>query len=353
MVTAVPLHPTAIERSSRLFAGDTLSLWQQPLVLTDTIQSLLLLIYALSGVLFLLSGLWPQGYNFVPVALVSLAPLAGALLIRPFTFGAVFLLVAMAGVVLLIQSERAGTVRPALRYVLLGLLATCLLLIAGWLICPEQTGLQTTAARLLAVAFVMLMAGFPFYIWVIPAASRTPLLARVFVLAIVPLVVSVFLLAVLAEYDWLAQDVQFQLWLRWSGLLTVLVAGLSALTADPRRLLGSLVLLDMGVVILALASADQQTLVLLHLARGTGLLLAGIGLEQPARWRRWLFLYGCASLLGLPFTPGFFGRWAIITQLPDTSAVVLLTLGLAGGLFGLWHYLHHSTSLVSVQPAPL
>jgi formate hydrogenlyase subunit 3/multisubunit Na+/H+ antiporter MnhD subunit len=258
-------------------------------------------------------------------------------MIRPFTLGAIFLLVALALLVLVIQSERAGTVRPALRYLLIGLLATCLFLIAGWMVGPEQTGLQTTAARLLVVAFVMFMAGFPFYIWVIPVANRTPLLARTLVLGIVPLMVTTFLFNILQDNAWLYQEAQFVLWLRWSGLLTVLVAGLSALTADPRRLLGALVLLDVGTAILALLLGRQETVVTLHLARTIGLLLAGIGLQQDSRWGRLLFIYGCASLLGLPLTPGFFGRWIIFSQAPDVTFVLLLLAGMAGGLSGWWY----------------
>lgn len=336
MLRAIPLQPTPIELTTRLFAGDTYFLWEQPLVLTEAIQSLILQLYAVSAILFLLSGIWPSGRNFVPVALATLSPLAAALVIRPFSFGAISLLIAFACLVLLIQAERAGTVRPALRFLLIGLLATCLFLIAGWLLQPEQTGTQTSAARLLAVAFVMFMAGFPFYIWVIPVARRTHLLARVFVLGLAPLFVTLFLLTLQQENAWLAQDAQFALWLRWSGLLTVLVAGLSALTADRHRLLGSLVLLDMGLAILLLTMGDWETAVTLHLARVAGLLLAGIGLERD---NRWLFAYGCASLLGLPLTPGFFGHWLILSHLPTVTSALLLVAGLAGGLLGWWYNL--------------
>ena len=350
MLTAVPLQPTDIELSTRLFAGDTYTLWQQPLILTDATRSLMLLIYAVSGVLFLLSGLWPAGYNFVPVALASLSPMAAAWLIQPFAFAAVCLFIAWAGLVLVIQPERAGTVRPALRYLLIGLLATCLFLIAGWMIEPGQTGLQASASRLLGIAFVMFMAGFPFYIWVIPVARRTPLLARVFVLGLMPLIVTIFLLELRQEQTWLAQEVQFTLWLRWSGLLTVLVAGLSALTAGPRRLLSSLVLLDMGMAILVVALGEKDTAVTLHLARIVSLLLAGLGLERD---NRLLFSYGCASLLGLPLTPGFFGHWPIFTQAPDTTFFILLLLaGLAAGMIGWWHHLNQPPETTAAQPTP-
>jgi formate hydrogenlyase subunit 3/multisubunit Na+/H+ antiporter MnhD subunit len=273
-------------------------------------------------------------------------------MIRPFTLGAIYLFNALAFLVLIIQSERAGSVRPALRFLLIGLLATSLFLIGGWLAGPGQTGVQTAAARLLAVAFAMIMAGFPFYIWVIPAAVRMPLLVQLFVLAIVPLIVTTFLFDLRQEHLWLAQDAQFGLWLRWSGLLTAFVAGLSALTANSRRLLGALVLLDMGLAILALSLGARETVVPLHLARTVGLLLAGIGLQQDSRGHRLLFIYGCASLLGLPLTPGFFGRWPIISHSPDIWFTLLLTLGLAGGLFGWWHKLvQPDTTPESIHPA--
>ncbi len=347
MLRAIPLQPTDIERATRLFAGDTYLLWQQPFILTEAVQALLLLVYAMSGVIFLLSGLWPAGENFVSVALVILSPLSAALLIRPFTLGAIALFVASTLLVLIIQSERAGSVRPALRFLLLSLLATCLILLADWLMAVEQT----SAGRLLLVAFAMLMAGFPFYIWVIPLVKRTPLLARAFVLGVIPLIMTLFLLTIRQEHAWLTQDAQFTLWLRWSGLLTVLVAGLSALTADLRRLLGALVLLDMGMAILVLALGDWETAVTLHVARTISLLLAGIGLKRN---NHLLFAYGCASLLGLPLTPGFFGRWPTFSQMPDVTFALLLLIGLAGGIMGWWHStVQKKQALQTPSPSPL
>jgi formate hydrogenlyase subunit 3/multisubunit Na+/H+ antiporter MnhD subunit len=351
MVRAIPLAPTAIEAETRLFAGGTLVILGRVFVLTEQIQFLLLLLLVSLILLFLISLWLPQGRDFVPINLVVLSPLMAALMVRSFSFGALFLLMAMALLTTLIQAH-PGSVRAALRYLIMGVLAACCVLLAAWMLDNGQTDLSAPASRLLLVGFVILLAGFPFYVWAIPVVTKTPSLVSVVVLGLVQLTVTMFIFAMVQANSWLYADAEFVRLLRWSGLMTVLLAGLAALTADWRRLLGALVLLDMGMALLSLLLGPElgwQTAVTIHLSRTISLLLAGVGLtglrqihqdfaglERRAPVSALLFVFGCVSLLGLPLTMGFNGRWLIITHMPDAWSVLLLWLGMAGGVLGVW-----------------
>jgi NADH:ubiquinone oxidoreductase subunit 2 (subunit N) len=356
MVTAIPLEPTAVERANRLFAGDTLAILGRPLVLTDGIRALYLFLLVGSSLLFLLSFPFPQGRHFVPGGMAALAPLAAALMIEPFAFGALLLLVAMATLAVVIQSERATTTRAALRYLLMAVLAVPLLLTAGWMLAGEQLTLLRPASRLLLLGSLLLLAGFPFHIWVGPIVAETPLLVPAFIFGLVHLVVTAFIFKLLLANPALQQDAALRDLLRQSSVATAILAGLLALTAtDFRRLLGSLLLLDMAMSLLALSFGSWEgwrTAVSLQIFRSVSLLLASTGLAllnrqmgagadevddllperglgRNAPLAALLFMYGCFSLLGLPLTVGFSGRWDIILSAQE--------MGAAGWqIYGLW-----------------
>jgi multicomponent Na+:H+ antiporter subunit D len=117
-------------------------------------------------------------------------------------------------------------------------------------------------------------------------------------------------------------------------------------------------LTDIGAGILALSwssTASAAALSALFMARFAGLLLAGVGLAllagqvtsdrfdaAPARGRgatlgRILYSFGILSLAGLPLTPGFASRWAVIGAAAGDSPwlAVLLLLGGASSIAGL------------------
>lgn len=344
---------------------DEVMVYGRALTLTLGIQSLLgLLLFSLGG-LFLLSLLWPQGRYFVPASLAALAPMAAALLIRPLTLSALFWLIAVIFLGVVIQSERAGRTQAAWRYVLLTSLAVLLLLAGGWMAEAAQTALHEMAGRLLAVAFLILLAGFPFHIWLQPVVTAGMNFDRpgqrglvlVVVLGLGQLVVTVFVYAWLRTYPWLGAAAPFRQLVQWSSGLTALTAGVLALTAQSRpRLLGSLLLLDMSVaaaLLLVPVAVGWSTAVLLPLARTVSLLLVSLGWSSLGGDTAWqgagrrrpgaaLTLgYGLISLLGLPLTVGFAGRWAavaLVAQQADVAAwlPISLLLAMGGGIVGTW-----------------
>ncbi len=331
------------------------------LMMTEGIRLLFLWLVAAAGMLFVLSLLWPQGRHFVPVTLAVLALLAVMLMIRPFIFGVLAWLAAAALLAILI--EQNGQIRAALRYLVMAVIAGLLLLTVDWMLAADQAALQETTVRLVALAFIILMAGLPFHIWVSSLVMEASPLVIAFLLGLVQLALIFFVYALLAAFPWLQEMAAFGSLVRWSSGLMAVTAGLLALTAaDYDRLIGSLLLLDMSVSLALLLTPVEmgwETAVLVPIVRFVSLLLAALGsgglqAYLPAggfvAWRGWgrrfpletaVFAFGILSLLGLPLTVGFSGRWAaliLIAQQPmvGLNLPIVLLLAMGGGIYGVW-----------------
>jgi formate hydrogenlyase subunit 3/multisubunit Na+/H+ antiporter MnhD subunit len=343
-------------------------LFDRSFVLTPGLQTVFVYLSLSVGLLSLLA--WPlaAGPRFVPVTVGLLAPAAALLMIRPFFLAAPFWLLLVVPALLLFRYEAdrgLDAVPAAVRYWLLMLVAVTLLLLATWMLQGGQAALLLPGARLLALALGIMLAGFPFFIWVRPLATAVPLLALPVLLALLPLLALLLALQLFGAYPALGQTDAFLLWLPWSGGLTVLLAGFLTLSVTGwRSLVASLILLDMGFGLLALGLAGSggwETAVIHHGLRLVSLLLvigglylvnseqysvnskqylvnseqysvsreqAGVQAERrQIAWPGWLLVYGLLSLLGLPLTPGFSGRWAVLVELGQ-SAVASLPLAL-------------------------
>jgi len=332
-------------------------IYSRELVLNDRARTVFQGMLLLLAVLYALAAIWPGESGFVAPSLVAVSPLAAMVMIRPFTPGALFLALAAVALAMAIPAGGSRGTGAAWRYLIMTLLALPFFLLAGWL-ANTPAVLPWGAARVLAVAAILVLGGFPFVMWVRPVALEGAVLLRPFLFGAAQLAVMAFLFNwLLARPAWQA-DPGFQSWLRWSGGITALLGGLLAATSrDGRELPASLLLLDLGLGILTLLLPETrgwETAVSQWTARSVSLLIIGVGgllwgrrmypaapANRSERIGAVLWLYGCLSLLGLPLTLGFGGRWALLSALPGVSEgpggvllTGLLVLGLAGGLWG-------------------
>ena len=374
LIAAVDLQPAAGAEGAFL-GGDEFIFLGRSLLLTGGLRQLLLTVYSAGAILFLLSAIWSQGPDFVPAGLATLSPLAFALMVNPLSFGAVALLLAAALLAALVQAQRPGSTLPALRYLLLAALSVPVFLVAGWMLDSQQLVFGGAIWRLLLLGATLLLAGFPFHIWVRPLLNESHPLTAVFVLAPVQIVILTFVWRWLQENPNLLASTQLGAFLGWSGAVTALVAALLAFsTRDPRRLLGCLVLADMAATLICLSqgvAGIEQAWGLL-LLRFLSLTLAAVGLQWAAgapeagsdadheRLARnplaaALFGYGALSLVGLPLTPGFAGRWAAVGVAGAASIwwALLLLLALAGGVAGVLRTLAPVVDRLKDEPQPL
>ena len=333
-------------------------------------------IYLIATVAFIFAWRVSQGDLFFPWGLIVLSLLSAAVMIRHFLFAVLFLWVASIVSVLIIQGDREGSRRGALRYLVMVSLAVPLLLVTPWLIDlqalnPDNLALLRYAAVLLAMGFAILLAAAPFHGWVSAVAANAPSVAAAFVLTATNAVVLLLMLNLLQSYPWLSEDPQVFSLLRLGGLLMAAVGGLLAFAQrDFGRLLGYAVLSDMGCTLAALgvASPAALTAALLQVAhRSVGLMLAAMGLavvRHRAGSDSFADLAGAArrlplatvglvlgglSLAGMPLTAGFPSRWAIyrLFSSPDLALAVLLSG--AGVAFG---YLRGLSDLLGPSTEP-
>jgi multicomponent Na+:H+ antiporter subunit D len=159
--------------------------------------------------------------------------------------------------------------------------------------------------------------------------------------------------------------------MRVSGAVALVLAGLFCLTARSfGRLLGYLILIDIGIVVLAFSFLDRtrpELIMTLLIARVVGLVLTGMGfgyiryqlgpdfskldLASSVHRLAWiapmglvLFIYGGLSLVGLPLTAGFRGHWMIV-DLASTQSFWLasiVVLSMAAGVISLLRLLANS-----------
>lgn len=346
-----------------LFQGVEWVVLGRSLTLTEPLQALLAFIYLAAALVFVLAQMVVQGRLFYTASVALLSPLAAALLIQPSVFGLLMLVVAAAGVAVLIQDGQPGSTLASFRYLKMMVLAIPLLLLAGWLAEENLVTHFGAVWQLLLVGLLIMLAGFPFHIWVIPVWEQARPMVPVVVFGLVQLFLVGFARQYLSELPSIQRNAQFLQLLQMSGAMTVFFAGFLAWTAQSaERLIGYLLLVDMGATVFSLGlggQSDPATTYLIVISRLVALAFAGLGLavwrgRLPADrdgslshslthglGRRWpwvalLVIYGGLSLIGLPLTPGFAGRWLMVTMAggQDGWLVFLILVGMGAAAAG-------------------
>lgn len=324
--------------------GDpTATVLGRTLALTSPDRGLLLLVYALTGGLFALQWFRPVSRSFVAVALVALSPLAAALLITPPGLALALLAVALSVAAIALYGGRYAAAGAAWRAFLLAVLGLLPLLWVAWAQAAGQGGVALPLALLLAT--LLLLGGFPFHSGLRGLARWSPPGALALVLGPVQIVVVALLFGLLDLAPAARAATEFQTALRGgAGLSALLAAFLMHRERSAAGLLSGALLLDAGALMLAALAPGAAGLAVALAAlmgRTLSLLLIALGLSWPVGGERWtngvrraLLLFGALSLLGVPLTPGFAGRWAQLSLLggawPWAAVVVVAALGAAG-----------------------
>ena len=352
MVAAVGLTGVAALATVIVFAisrpGDpTATVLGRTLTLTPLARGLLLLIYALTGGLFALHWFRPVSRSFVAAALMALSPLAAALLIAPPGLALALLAVALGVAAIALYGGRYAAAGAAWRSFLLAVLGLLPLLWAAW----AQTAGQGGAALPLVMlpATLLLLGGFPFHSGLRGLARWSPPGALVLVLGPVQIVVVALLFGLLDLAPAARAAAEFQTALRGGALLSALLAAfLIRRERSAVGMLGGALLLDAGALTLAALAPGAAGLAVALAAlmgRTLSLLLIALGLSWPVGGerrtdglRRTLLLYGALSLLGVPLTPGFAGRWAQLSLLGGawSWAAVLFVAALGVAAWAGW-----------------
>lgn len=335
-----------------IFSDDTAAFYGRELTLTPFSRGLFLLMYTSLAGLFALAWFRPSGRALVPAGLAVLSPLAAGVMVSSPGLGVVFIVVAAAVVVPALHGGRYMAAGAAWRYFLFVAvaLAPALSAVSSLAAGPGQTG---WVAALLAA--LMLLGGFPFHIWAASLGRAASPASLTLALGVAPLASVAILFSLLDGAPAARASAEFQAAVLWSAALTALAGAFLVFRATNRReAVAGTVVLDMGFLLPALLSpgADGLLLALPALISRTLslLLIAAAWRVRPvvadnARFGRAraalpmvLLGYGLLSLLGLPLTPGFAGRWVQLLAAGQSQgqwATVLLGLALVLGALGL------------------
>jgi formate hydrogenlyase subunit 3/multisubunit Na+/H+ antiporter MnhD subunit len=322
----------------QIVLGETVSVLGRDVVMTRPDQLGLAFIFFTAALLFLLAWQTSQGWTFYPLGMALLGVLSGALLVESHIYAALFLQIAAALCVFLIQGGQIGSTRGALRFLTYMTLAIPPILLTSWFLgrfewTPDETALLDISITLFAFGFAIMMGVVPFHIWVTAVSTDAPPLVSTFILGIFYAVVWFILLNLIESFEWLAAHPNFRLALSYSGYTMV---GLGAFMAPAQRGLGRLMgyaaLADMGTTQIALGLGNMPGLnaaLLTLVMRAVSLAVMGTGISilrhraegdnfdrligwgRHVPWATMALVIGGLSLAGLPPGAGFGARWSI------------------------------------------
>lgn len=315
----------------------------------------------------LLAAFVSQGQTFAPLALLLVAGYLGLALIAagplaPPLIAPLFLAMLSGLSVFVLQSGRLSHPGGPLRKLLPGVLAFPLFLIAFWYIeqiplNPQDDSAQRTAAQLISLGLLLLLAPVPLHGTQPANASTSPPLVLTLVTLLYQLALLHLLFQVLLTYPFMEEMGVLHEWLTFAGLATAVWGGVAAAgTNHPERLWNYAALHDWGLIILVLAMPGLRSWLLvlfLFSLRAVSMFTAGVGLAvlesrlgelTPERlrgaaarlpWSSAAFLLGGLGLTGFPLSAGFTGHWAALQMIAESdwlpAALVLLASG--GAIF--------------------
>jgi len=282
----------------------------------------------------------------------------------------------------------------ALKYFLLGSFATAFLLygiafiygttgstnladIRNYLLTPGSTNnviLASTAAALMFVGFAFKVSAAPFQIWAPDVYQGSPAPVTLFMSAGPKAAAfAVFLRVFMTAFHPIAARWEPFVWS--SALLTMIIGNFAALTqTNVKRLLAYSSIAHAGYVMVAIAAHNQIGIaaamfylaayafmnigafaVITYFSRqGERYVkvedLAGLGWKQPVTAA--LFAIFLLSLIGVPLTGGFFGKFYIFKAALDANLVWLAVLGLLNSAVAAYYYLRILVVMYMQEASP-
>jgi len=357
--------------------------WIAPFGITlviDVFSAIMLVLAGLIGLMVMIYSLAAidekrAAFGFYPLTLVLLMGVCGS-----FSTGDIFNLfvwfevMLMASFVLMALGGERRQIEGSVKYIILNLLASALLLsstaiaygltgtlnmadLAIQLQSVQPSGIITTLALLFLIAFGIKSAIFPLFFW-LPASYHTPpvavtalfsgLLTKVGVYA----VVRVFTLLFTQEI-WFLHPL-----LLWIAGLTMVTGVLgAAVQYDFRRLLSFHIISQIGYLIMglglySLTSMAAMLYFMVHvvMAKSALFMVSGLvnstegtynlkklgGLYRARPGLAILFLLPALSLAGLPPLSGFFGKLVLVQGGLEKSQYGIITVSLAVSLLTLF-----------------
>ena len=238
---------------------DSLVILGRSLVLENADRALLIMVYL--GLAFWFGGgyIARAGIIFVPLGLAMGVLLTAALAVEPFLYAALLIeLTVLVSIPLL--SPPGHKVGPGvLRYLTFQTLGMPSILFTGWLLTgigsqPSDPGFILRIVSLLGLGFALFMAIFPFHIWIPMIIEEIHPYRAVFVIFVIPTVVSMFGLSFLDQYAWLRSIGGLITGFRLVGIIMVVGSGIwAAFQNHLGRILGFTATAEIGLTLLTIS----------------------------------------------------------------------------------------------------
>lgn len=328
--------------------------------LSSSHQLLLMLLYGATAWWLIASEAAHWARRMVPYGLVISALCVAALAVEPFLYAGILLEVVALLAAPLVTMPGTTNRRGVLRLITLETLALPFILFAGWSLTGKETGptnfqaLQP-AALILALGFSLLLAAFPFHTWLPMLSEEGHPYAVSFLFWIFPTTATLFGLSFIDHYVWLRESAQITVVLRFSGLLLMVIGGLSAaFQRHLGRIFGFTIVAENGLSLVALSLGNKvgvEFFFLLLIPRALAMILWGLSLAtlQEAKsslsfermqgaLRSWPLaaagvIISHLSLIGMPLLASFPVRQVIWENLAQHSVgeaawLLISTLGM-------------------------
>lgn len=325
-------------------------------------------------VLYFTAALWFGGVPiarptklFIPLGLLVVALLTAAIAVEPFLFAAVIIEIAVLISIPFLSPPAKRTTPGVLRYLSFQTLGVPFLLIAAFMFTGLEVGPGDTipvaiGTALLAIGFALLLAVFPFHIWIPMLAQQSHPYPTAFIFLLLPSSVLIFGLGFLDSFAWMKDSQNTILLIQVIGAVMAVSAGIwASVEKNLARLIGFAVILDIGFSLLSISLAISGDSEIFRVMFYTGLLPRGLSLGILALALSGLFnrvasydfteLQGMGrqfpiisisiitslfSLAGLPLLAGFPFKLGVIEGLSSqaTAISVWFILGSVGLLIG-------------------
>ena len=206
------------------------------------------------------------GRLFAPLGLGIVALLTATIAVEPFLYSALLFEIVVIVSIPILLSPAKIVGRGVLRYLTFMMLGMPLILTAGWMltgveVAPVEPGLAFRITIVVGLGFALLLGIFPFHTWVSMLAEESHPYASAFILLLLPGAVLFLILRFLDRYIWLRDLVDVLGYIRWAGVLMVVIAGLwAAFQRHLGRMLGFAVMLEIGISLVSISLGGQAAL---------------------------------------------------------------------------------------------
>ena len=242
---------------------DSLSILGRQLTITYEILPFVTLLYAMTGLWTLSSGIAGVPEVFRPISLVITSMLTASLGVEPFLYAALFAETAVLVSVPMLSPIGQKTHKGILRYLTIQSMAMPLILLAGWLLSgvetlPSDSPLITQTIAALSLGIAILLSIFPFHSWMPMVSEKANPLVTSFLFFMLPTTTLIFGLIFIDRYAFLRELPDLYESLRLVGVIMIAFGGAwTAFQNNLKRAFSFTILSETGFSLLAIGLSQS------------------------------------------------------------------------------------------------